>query len=276
MPEGDSVYMAATRLREALAGRVLTTADLRVPRLATADLAGREVTAVVPRGKHLLTRVSGGWTLHTHLRMDGRWQVYRPGERWRGGPDWQVRVVLGTEAGAAVGYRLPVVELLRTEDEAQAVGHLGPDLLGPDWDPEEALRRLLRQPDRPLGEALLDQRTLAGIGNVYRCELCFLRGVTPWTPVGEVDRPGRLLDLAHRALDANKLRYGHVTTGDTRPGRRHWVYGRAGQPCLRCGTTVAVAEREDPSLERITYWCPVCQRGPSPVPRTPRRGLPRR
>ncbi|MGA5703546.1 DNA-formamidopyrimidine glycosylase family protein [Peterkaempfera bronchialis] len=280
MPEGDTLFLTATRLREALAGRALTVTDLRVPRLATVDLTGRQVTEVFPRGKHLLIRIEDGWTLHTHLRMEGRWQVYRAGERWRGGPDWQVRAVLGNADHTAVGYRLPVLELLRTEDEPQAVGHLGPDLLGPDWDPDEALRRLRAQPDRPVGDALLDQRVMAGIGNVYRCELCFLRGVTPWTPVGEVARPERLVDLAHRALDANKLRHGHITTGDTRPGRQHWVYGRAGRPCLRCGTPVAVAERTDPSQERVTYWCPACQRGPSPAPQQPTRstrpGPPRR
>ncbi|MFJ6216250.1 DNA-formamidopyrimidine glycosylase family protein [Streptomyces sp. NPDC092296] len=265
MPEGDTVYLAAARLREALAGRVLTVTDLRVPRLATVDLVGRRVTEVVPRGKHLLIRIEGGWTLHTHLRMDGRWQIHRAGARWTTAPDWQVRAVLGNAESTAVGYRLPVLELLPTAEEQRAVGHLGPDLLGPDWDPEEALRRLLAQPDRPVGDALLDQRNLAGLGNVYRCELCFLRGVTPWTPTAEVPHPERLVDLAHRALDANKLRHGHVTTGDTRPGRRHWVYGRADRPCLRCGTPIAVAERSDPSLERISYWCPHCQRGPAPT-----------
>ncbi len=276
VPEGDSVFLAATRLREALAGRVLTLTDLRVPRLATVDLSGRRVVDVVPRGKHLLTRIEGGWTLHTHLRMDGRWQVHPVGQPWNGGPDWQIRAVLATEAGAAVGYRLPVVELLRTDAEDQAVGHLGPDLLGPDWDPAEALRRLLADPGRPVGEALLDQRVMAGVGNVYRCELCFLRGVTPWTPVGELTRPERLVDLAQRALNANKLRHGHITTGDTRPGRQHWVYGRAGRPCLRCGTQVCVAERSDASQERVGYWCPSCQRGPSPPARRRPAGSSRR
>jgi formamidopyrimidine-DNA glycosylase len=267
------VYLTALRLHESLAGRMLSVADLRVPRLATADLTGRRVAEVVARGKHLLARIEGGWTLHTHLRMDGRWQIYRAGERWRGGPDWQVRAVLGNDRSTAVGYRLPVVELLPTAQEPQAVGHLGPDLLGADWDPEEALRRLLAAPARPLGEALLDQRTMAGLGNVYKCELCFLRGVTPWTPVSQVIAPERLVDLAHRALHANKLRHGHITTGDTRPGRRHWVYGRAGRPCLRCGTPVAVADQGRPPDERVTYWCPTCQNGPAPVPSSFRGSL---
>ncbi|MEU6238113.1 DNA-formamidopyrimidine glycosylase family protein [Kitasatospora sp. NPDC047058] len=264
MPEGDSVYRVAARLHEALAGQLLTTADLRVPAHATAALAGRRVLDVTPRGKHLLTRLEGGLTLHTHLRMDGRWEVYRPGERWAGGPAWQIRAVLGTERGTAVGYRLPVVELLRTTDEQRAVGDLGPDLLGPDWDPAEAVRRLLAHPGRPVAEALLDQRNLAGIGNVYANELCYLAGVTPWTPVGELPRPDRLVERARQILDANRLRPGHVTTGDTRRGHQHWVYGRAGRPCPRCGTQVLTAGQGAPPQERVAYWCPYCQRGPAP------------
>jgi endonuclease-8 len=261
VPEGDTVYLTAAQLHRALAGRLLTAADLRVPAHATADLTGRQVLEVVPRGKHLLTRLDNGLTLHTHLRMDGRWAVYRAGERWSGGPAFQIRAVLGTEQHTAVGYRLPVVELLRTADEQRAVGHLGPDLLGPDWDPAEARRRLLAEPQRPLAEALLDQRNLAGIGNVYANELCFLAGVTPWTTVGSLTTLDRLLARAQQVLDANKLRHGHVTTGDTRPGRQNWVYGRARRPCSRCGTPVRSATHAE---DRPVYWCPHCQRGPAP------------
>ncbi|MFJ6382822.1 DNA-formamidopyrimidine glycosylase family protein [Kitasatospora sp. NPDC092039] len=264
MPEGDSVYRVAARLHEALAGQPLTSADLRVPAYATADLTGRRVLEVAPRGKHLLARFEGGLTLHTHLRMDGRWEVYRPGERWTGGPDWQVRAVLGTDRGTAVGYRLPVVELLRTTDEQRIVGHLGPDLLGPDWDPVEAVRRLLARPGRPVVEALLDQRNLAGIGNVYANELCFVAGVTPWTEVGELPHPDRLVERARQMLEANKLRPGHITTGDTRPGYQHWVYGRAGRPCPRCVTPVAAGRQGSPPRDRAVFWCPYCQRGPAP------------
>jgi formamidopyrimidine-DNA glycosylase len=264
VPEGDTVWLTARRLCEALAGGVLVRFDLRVPRFATADLAGRRVEQVISRGKHLLARIEGDWTLHSHLRMDGAWQIYQPDERWRGGPTHQIRAVLATDARTAVGYRLPVLELVRTSREGSVVGHLGPDLLGPDWDPPEAVRRLLARPDRPVGEALMDQRNLAGIGNVYKSELCYLRGVTPWTAVSQVDEPQRAVELAHRLLDANKTRHGHVTTGDTRRGRTHWVYDRAHQPCLRCGTPIRVAEQGPPGEERVTYWCPTCQSGPGP------------
>lgn len=154
MPEGDTVLQTANRLHSALAGRVLTRSDLRVPRFATADLTGRTVLDVISRGKHLLTRIEGGLTLHSHLQMDGAWRVYAPGERWRGGPAHQIRAVLANAEHTAVGYRLPVLELLRTRDEEQAVGHLGPDLLGPDWNADTALHNLLSDPARPLGEAL--------------------------------------------------------------------------------------------------------------------------
>ncbi|MFD9904936.1 DNA-formamidopyrimidine glycosylase family protein [Streptomyces sp. NPDC059063] len=268
MPEGDTVHQTARRLHQALAGHPLTRSDLRVPKLATVDLTGRTVLDVTPRGKHLLTRIEGGLTLHSHLRMDGSWQVYAPHERWRGGPGHQIRAILATADRTAVGYRLPVLELLRTTAEDHAVGHLGPDLLGPDWDPDQALRNLLAAPERPLGEALLDQRNLAGIGNIYKSELCFLLGVTPWLPVGELpaETAARLPTLAKKLLEANRDRPARTTTGSTRPGQRLYVYGRAPRPCLRCGTPLRTADQGDGSRERPTYWCPTCQRGPTPAP----------
>ncbi|NYI03067.1 Fpg/Nei family DNA glycosylase [Allostreptomyces psammosilenae] len=267
MPEGDTIHLLARRMHAALAGRLLTASDFRVPRLATVDLSGRTVREALSRGKHLLLRVEGGLTVHSHLRMDGAWSVQPAGERPRGGPAWQIRAVLATDAYVAYGYRLPVLELLPTDREEEAVGHLGPDLLGPDWDVAEAVRRLSREPGRPLGEALLDQRNLAGIGNVYKSELCYLAGVTPWSPVGALaarDGLPRLAELAHRLLYANRARHGHVTTGDARPDRRHWVYGRAGRPCRRCGTAVRTAEQGPAPEARVTFWCPRCQRGPGP------------
>ncbi|MEW2119815.1 DNA-formamidopyrimidine glycosylase family protein [Streptomyces sp. NPDC005474] len=266
MPEGDTVWQAAWRLHDALAGKALTRCDLRVPRYATADLTGRTVLEVIPRGKHLLTRVEGGLTLHSHLRMDGSWKVYENGRRWSGGPSHQIRAILGTTDRTAVGYRLPVLELLRTTDEHRAVGHLGPDLLGPDWDPDQALANLLADPARSLGEALLDQRNLAGIGNVYKSELCFLLGATPWLPLGDLpaDRAAMLPGLAKRLLEANRDRPVRSTTG--RRGQDLFVYGRAPRPCLRCGTPIRVADQGDGSRERPTYWCPTCQLGPAPAP----------
>ncbi|WP_438485550.1 Fpg/Nei family DNA glycosylase [Streptomyces sp. S186] len=279
MPEGDTVWRLAHRLHQALAGSPLTRCDLRVPRLATVDLTGRTVLAVVPRGKHLLTRFEGGLTLHSHLRMDGAWKIYAPAERWRGGPAHQIRAVLGTAAHTAVGYRLPVLELLRTADESQVTGHLGPDPLGPDWDPAQALRRLLAVPERPLGEALLDQRNLAGIGNVYKSELCFLLGASPWLPVGRLAAPERAPALAKKLLEANKNRATRITTPSARPDLPPalssvragetpslWVYGRAGRPCLRCGTPVRTADQDPTAEERVTYWCPTCQ---PPAPSSP-------
>ncbi|MGW7578606.1 Fpg/Nei family DNA glycosylase [Streptomyces sp. NPDC054765] len=286
MPEGDTVWRLAQRLREALAGSPLIHCDLRVPRLATVDLTGRGALDVVSRGKHLLNRFEGGLTLHSTLRMDGAWKIYAPDERWRGGPAHQIRAVLGTAAHTAVGYRLPVLDLLRTADESRVVGHLGPDLLGPDWDPAEALRRLLSAPKRPLGEALLDQRNLAGIGNVYKSELCFLLGASPWLPVGRLPRPERMPALAKKLLDANRNRLARTTTpwgcgprpfeggAGARPDRRLWVYGRAGLPCLRCGAAIHTAGRAPTAEERVTYWCPACQPDrpaarPSDRPQTP-------
>ena len=268
MPEGDTVWLAARRMHTALAGKVLRRSDFRVPALATVDLAGRTVTEFVSRGKHMLLRLDDGRTLHTHFEMDGSWHLYRPGERWRGGPAHQVRVVLETDNAVAVGYRMPVVELLATADEAQVVGHLGPDVCGPDWDRDEAVRRLLERPERELGPALLDQRNLAGIGNLYKSEVCFLRGVTPWTRVGDVPDLPALVSLAQRLVSANRERVSQATTGDTRPGRDHWVFERAGRPCRRCGTPVELAEQAEadhPDRGRLTYWCPHCQRGPGPA-----------
>ncbi|MFD6416706.1 Fpg/Nei family DNA glycosylase [Streptomyces sp. NPDC060194] len=264
MPEGDTVFQAAARLHTALADRVLTRSDLRVPRFATADLTGRTVLDVTARGKHLLTRIEGGLTLHSHLRMDGQWRIYAPGERWRGGPDHQIRAILGNDERTAVGYRLPVLELLRTRDEEKAVGHLGPDLLGPDWDADRALANLLKEPGRALGEALLDQRNLAGVGNVYKSEICFLLRVTPWLPVGELPAPEHATTVAKKLLEANRVRPTRITTGNSTPGRQQYVYGRAPRPCLRCGTSIRKADQGDGSRERPTYWCPRCQSGPTP------------
>jgi endonuclease-8 len=262
MPEGDTVWLVCRRLNAALAGRRLARAELRVPSLATVDLTGSMVREVVSRGKHQLFRLEGGRTLHSHLRMDGNWRIFRSGQSWRGGPTHQVRAILITEDHAAIGYRLPVLELLPTAEEDRVVGHLGPDLLGPDWDPAEAVRRISADPGRTIGEALLDQRNLAGLGTFYRAEICFLQGIHPRTPAGQVADLARLVDRAQRLIMVNRDRPEQSSTGDLRSGARSYVYGRAGQPCRRCRTMIRTEEFGPPGQDRRSYWCPTCQPGP--------------
>ncbi|WP_432510782.1 DNA-formamidopyrimidine glycosylase family protein [Kineococcus sp. SYSU DK001] len=274
MPEGDTVFLLARRLHARLAGRPVLGSDLRVPQLATADLSGARILGTASRGKHLLTRfdpadsaLTGPVTLHTHLRMDGEWTVLAPGKRLpaRLWPD--VRVLLTTDGPTAAALRMPVVELLPTAEEDRVVGHLGPDLLDAATPAEDrvaaAVANLARRPERGIKAALLDQRNLAGLGNLWADELCFLRGHSPWTPVADVDLPP-LVRLAVKMLtfSVGPSRAPQVTTGDTRPGRQHWVSGRAGKPCLRCGTTVQVrAEVPGDPEQRRTWWCPHCQPG---------------
>ncbi len=276
MPEGDTVWLTARRLDRALAGRVLTTSDFRVPAYAEVDLRGRVVDEAVSRGKHLLIRV-GDQTIHSHLKMEGSWHVYRVGSTWRS-PAFQARVVLANGERQAVGFRLGTVEVLARKHEDRAVGHLGPDLLGPDWSASDVLRRLRERPERPVGEALLDQRNLAGIGNMYKAEVCFLFGVHPVTPVGDVAKLPDLVERARQLLDLNKDRAEQSTTGDLRRGREMWVYARRGQPCRRCGTKIrrqvfaslAHTERRqsptawpDQDQARESFWCPTCQPEPA-------------
>ncbi len=272
MPEGDTVWLAAQRMNTALAGATLRRGELRVPQLAGTDLAGATVTEVVPRGKHMLTRLADGRTLRTHYRMDGSWHIYRPGSPWKGGPAYDVRAVLATDEWECVGYRLPVVELVSSEEEA--VGHLGPDVLADDWDLDEALRRLRERPDEQIGVAILDQRNLAGIGNLYKVESLFLAGVHPWARVADVPDLAALVERARTLMLANRHHPEQSTTGDTRRGQDHWVAGRKGRPCRRCGTRILLGEQGPTTQERVTWWCPNCQAARSPVDPQARTGEP--
>jgi endonuclease-8 len=267
LPEGDTVWRAALHLDRALTGDVLVETDFRVPQYATLDLSGQVVESTVARGKHLLTRI-GHQTLHTHLKMEGAWHLYKPGTGWRR-PAHEARVVLRTAEWTAVGFALGIVEVLPRDAEESVVGHLGPDLLGPGWAEDEAVRRLLADPARPVADAILDQRNLAGIGNLYRSELCFLAGVHPRLPVGEVPDLRRLVRRAKAALEANKDRVEQTLTGDTRRGRQTWVYRRERQPCRRCGTTIRVDQQGPDMQERAVYWCPTCQPPVSQSPGVP-------
>lgn len=249
MPEGDTVWHTAAILRDALVGQTLTRCDIRVPRYATIDLSGSTVDDVVSRGKHLFVRV-GSASIHSHLKMEGSWRVSRRP------PDHRVRIVLEAGSVRVVGIDLGVLEICDRDRDIAAVAHLGPDLLGEDWDPPAAAANLAADPGRSLAAALLDQRVMAGIGNVYCNELCFISGFLPSATVEALPDPLRLVTRARAMLWANRSRWNRTTTGDARPGRRLWVYGRAGLPCRRCGTLI----EHDTGGERVGFWCPSCQR----------------
>ncbi|MEE3848818.1 DNA-formamidopyrimidine glycosylase family protein [Gordonia sp. LSe1-13] len=264
MPEGDTVFAAAARLRAALEGQRLVRTQFRVPSLATVDLSKRTVRSVRSVGKHLLIDVagpdddrpeSGAVSIHSHLKMEGSWHVHPSGTRWRR-PGFQARVVLRTATHEAVGFELGVLELTETPDGDLA--YLGPDLLSDDWDPAEAVRRIESMPEESIGVALLDQRLIAGIGNVYRSELCFLRKVLPTRAVREVDIPS-MVELSRRVLWANRLRSARTTTGHTAPNARLWVYGRRGRLCRRCGSPIERGQLGSIGEDRVIYFCPGCQ-----------------
>ena len=268
MPEGDTVFRQAAVLHAALGGRVLTASDFRVPSYATVDLSGRTVQRVIARGKHLLMQF-GDLTVHSHLKMEGTWHVYLR-DAQGGRPQWRrpahtARCVLRTQDHEAVGFSLGELDIFSPAEERERLGHLGPDLLGPDWDPAEATRRLLSAPQRSIGVALLDQRNLAGVGNVFRSEICFLAGILPTRPVAEVANLARVIELSGKLLTVNRLRIRRCTTANPTAGPPYWVYGRGGKPCMRCGTRLRRSELGEPELrkaavaDRVIYFCPSCQ-----------------
>lgn len=258
MPEGDTVWRTAHHLHEALAGRELTRTDFRVPAFATVDLRGSQVDEVVSRGKHLLIRTPDH-TIHSHLKMEGAWHVYRLGAAWRR-PGHTARAVLENDEWQTVGYSLGILEVLPRDGEDSVVGHLGPDLLGPDWDLDEAARRVTADPARPVYLALLDQRNVAGLGNEYVNELLFLMGLLPTRPVGEVADIRRVLSRGRQMLDLNKSRIDRSFTGSARTGEERWVYNRERARCRRCGKPLRHGTLGDrPTAERNTFWCPHCQ-----------------
>jgi endonuclease VIII len=259
MPEGDTIHRTAARLRAALLGRALTRVELpravgRLPR------AGQVVSAIEARGKHLLIHVDD-LVVHTHLGMTGSWRLYRPGQRWTTSPR-AARVVLGVDDAEAVCAASPVTEVLDAAGLARhpVLRRLGPDLCDPAADLGEATARLRRlsAPDRPVGEALLDQRVACGIGNVYRCDVLFLHGIHPGQPVASLtdDEVRSVLETSARLLRTN-LQTPRRTTVPGAPSGTLWVHGRRGRPCRRCATPVVCEPLGDPP--RHAYWCPGCQ-----------------
>jgi endonuclease VIII len=253
MPEGDTIWRTAAALRARLEGRRVIDAQPA----GLKRLVGSTVSAVEPVGKHLLIRFDSGLALHSHMRMRGAWHVYGRGERWRR-PAWQLKALLATEDVVAVCFEAPVMELVR--DPGARVGHLGPDILAAGWELGEVLSRARSLGMVAVGELLLDQRVTAGIGNVYRCEALWERGVNPWTPSAALDdgQLGALFETARRAMLAN-LRPGLPAGAGRRfPGYgRGAVHGRGGRPCRRCGAPIRV--RAQGEHARLTYWCPACQ-----------------
>ena len=265
MPEGDSVYQLSKRLQW-MTGREVTATSIRVPRFATVDFTGLTCERVWPYGKHLFMRF-GPEVLHTHLKMEGTWAFHRAGQRWRK-PGHAARVVLSLSDAnrpdiELVGFWLGLVRVFPAREYPQQMGYLGPDLLDPDFDAAEAVRRIEANPDMEIGRALLDQRNLAGIGNEYRAEINFLAGTHPAAKVGEVD-VAKHVALARRLMWANKDSPVRVTTGIKRAGETSYVFGRNRKPCRRCGTLIEKGFLGgEGDLERVIWWCPRCQPEPS-------------
>ncbi len=273
MPEGDTLFRTASILREVLAGKEVTAARGRPDGAALGKAVGSRVERVDSVGKHLLIGFSNGLALHTHLRMNGSWHRYRSGERWRRSPARAVAVI-EVPGAVAVCFDAPTVELLdsRALNLHPSLAALGPDLLAAEPDLEEALSRLRARSreQMPLGQALLDQTAMAGLGNVYRSEICFIERVDPFLPLGRVE-PGtlrRVVATGQRLIHANRDGPARTTTLDATgappgpsriggPGGRLYVYGRTGRPCRRCGSLIRSVVTGDPP--RRTYWCPTCQ-----------------
>ncbi|MGV8910848.1 MAG: Fpg/Nei family DNA glycosylase [Propionicimonas sp.] len=267
MPEGDTIWRTARRLSEALADEVIINADLRWPRLSTADLRGMRTLEVASRGKNLLHRLDSGLTLHSHLRMEGQWRVETTeglANRTLANP--QLRALVSTSRWTALGIRLGEMHLLETRDESRLLGHLGPDVLGTDWDAGEASSRMATS-RATIGAALLDQRNLAGVGTLYASEALFLERLSPWHPAASLTsaQVRGVVERVHRLLDVNRHNAIQSTTGVLRRGETSYVHGRSGRPCRRCGDTVRVSVIGVPAQERAFFYCPTCQGGLAPA-----------
>jgi endonuclease-8 len=275
MPEGDTIFRAARTLHTFMAGRLVTRFESVYPALTRIaedrPVVGRTIDAVSARGKHLLFMFSGDLVLRTHLRMNGSWHIYPAGARWQR-PARDMRVLVCTAEACGVGFNVPVAELLSTRDLERhgQLGSLGPDLLGEPFDRGEAVRRMRARGREPIAEVLLDQRVVAGIGNVFKSEILFLSELHPFAPVASLTDADieRIVDVSREQLAANVMdrsqtlspASGRRTTRSLDPNEKLWVYSRGGRPCRRCGTTIQ--SRKSGPDARLTYWCPTCQAMP--------------
>jgi endonuclease-8 len=281
VPEGDTVFRAAQTLHRFLAGHVVTRFESVYPALTRIaedhPVVGRTIESVSARGKHLLMAFSGDLVLRTHLRMNGSWHIYPSGARWQR-PARDMRVLVCTAEACGVGFNIPVAELLssRELDRHRQLQALGPDLLAEPFDRAEAVRRMRARAGDPIADVLLNQRVIAGIGNVFKSEILFLAGIHPFTPADLVsdDDLDRIVGLSRAQLAANVMTRsqtlsnatGRRTTRSMDPNEKLWVYSRGGKPCRRCGA--AIQSRKSGPDARVTYWCPNCQpmRGPGEMP----------
>ena len=259
MPEGDTVWRTCRRLNKVFAGRHLARAELRWGRLIDSDLVGMTTIAVVPRGKHILHRLESGLTIHSHLKMEGSWRIYPP-QRPIPSAD-RVRAVLGTQDWTALGTRLGMLDLVETDHEDDLVGHLGPDILGPDWDLQQAIGNL-REGARGsthdlIGASLLDQRNLAGLGTIWTSDPLWVERIHPWTPIPDLSDA----DLARLLTRAKAM----ITAACQGREPTPYTHGRSGHPCPRCRETLRVAMAGPADKERTLFYCPRCQGGLAPT-----------
>ncbi len=262
MPEGDTIHRAARTLHAALAGRVITRFETVFPQLARVEMTGRTIESVEAAGKNLLMHFSGDAHLRTHMRMNGSWHLYRPGEKWRK-RFFEMRIIIETDAWVAVAFNVPVAEMhdSRSLERQDDLLNIGPDFLGETFDWDEAKRRIRAKPDEDIADVLLNQRVVSGIGNEYKSELLFMTGISPFAKVRDLgdEQIDKILKTSRKVMQANiaKRSPARITTFSLDPSASQYVYGRGGKPCRKCGTPVSYVKQGKDA--RGTYWCSKCQ-----------------
>jgi endonuclease-8 len=274
MPEGDTIFRAARTLNKALAGDVVVGFETVLPKLSRVDfdsgVVGRTITSVQSTGKWIRMNFSGDLVLLTHMLMSGSWHIYRPGEPWQR-RQFDMRIVVKTEKIWAVAFNVPIAEFHTGDSMARRRGFrsLGQDVLAADFNLEKSATSLRANAALPVGIALLNQSILAGLGNVFKSEVCFACGINPFRTIGDLtsEELACLVQTARKFLLANVsdtsgdqiVTYTGMrrTTGRANTEERLWVYGRRHEPCRKCGTPIE--SRKQGEDARTTFWCPVCQ-----------------